>query len=103
LFHDAGNEKRILETTDSASRLFGLPRLFRRRFRLGSLNRSDTTVRQAQKQTVIAASEYSKQIQLARQPALEIYDHGFLGNKQQGESATGNVHRGGDQWHCGRG
>jgi CubicO group peptidase (beta-lactamase class C family) len=40
----------------------------------------DTAIQQSQKQTVVAAPEYSKQIQLARQAALEIYDHGFLGN-----------------------
>jgi serine beta-lactamase-like protein LACTB len=35
---------------------------------------------QHSKQSVIAAPEYAKQIQLARQAALEIYEHGFLGN-----------------------
>src|SRR6266852_2572229 len=41
---------------------------------------ADTAIQQSQKQAVVAAPEYSKQIQLARQAALEIYDHGFLGN-----------------------
>ena len=40
---------------------------------------SDAAI-QHSKQSVIAAPEYAKQIQLARQAALEIYDHGFLGN-----------------------
>ena len=40
---------------------------------------SDATI-QHSKQSVIEAPEYAKQIQLARQAALEIYDHGFLGN-----------------------
>src|SRR5258708_18337935 len=37
-------------------------------------------IQEAERKTLIAAPEYSKQIQLARQAALEIYDHGFLGN-----------------------
>jgi hypothetical protein len=40
----------------------------------------DAPIQESQRQTLIAAPEYSKQIQLARQAALEIYDHGFLGN-----------------------
>jgi serine beta-lactamase-like protein LACTB len=40
----------------------------------------DTAIQQSEKRSVVAAPEYSKQIQLARQAALEIYDHGFLGN-----------------------
>ena len=40
---------------------------------------SDAAI-QHSKQSVIAAPEYAKQIQLARQAALEIYEHGFLGN-----------------------
>ena len=40
----------------------------------------DTAIQQAQKQTAIASPEYSEQILLARRAALEIYDHGFLGN-----------------------
>src|ERR1700676_1233394 len=40
----------------------------------------DTAIQESEKQTLIAAPEYSKQIKLARQAALEIYDHGFLGN-----------------------
>ena len=41
---------------------------------------TDTVIRETERQTLIAAPEYSKQIQLARRAALEIYDHGFLGN-----------------------
>jgi hypothetical protein len=41
---------------------------------------TDAAIQQAQKQTAVAAPEYSKQILLARQEAFEIYDHGFLGN-----------------------
>lgn len=40
----------------------------------------DTAIQQEQKQTAVTAPEYSRQILLARQSALEIYDHGFLGN-----------------------
>src|ERR1700722_3248168 len=40
----------------------------------------DAPIQESQRQTLIAAPEYSKQIELARQAALEIYDHGFLGN-----------------------
>ena len=40
----------------------------------------DAPIQESQRQTLIAAPEYSKQIQLARQAALEIYDHGCLGN-----------------------
>jgi hypothetical protein len=39
-----------------------------------------TAIQQSEKQSVVAAPEYAKQIQLARQAALEVYDHGFLGN-----------------------
>jgi hypothetical protein len=41
---------------------------------------TDAAIQESEKQTLIAVPEYSKQIQLARQAALEIYDHGFLGN-----------------------
>ena len=37
-------------------------------------------IEQSQRQSVVADPEYFKQIQLARHAALEIYDHGFLGN-----------------------
>jgi serine beta-lactamase-like protein LACTB, mitochondrial len=40
----------------------------------------DAPIQEAERQTLIAAPEYSKQIELARRAALEIYDHGFLGN-----------------------
>lgn len=40
----------------------------------------DAAVQQSQRQTVVVAPEYSKQIKLARQAALEIYDHEMLGN-----------------------
>src|SRR3984957_2872011 len=40
----------------------------------------DAPIQESERQTLIAAPEYSKQIQLARRAALEIYDHGFLGN-----------------------
>src|ERR1700688_177477 len=48
--------------------------------RVGVAQCTDSVIQRLQKQTVIAAPEYSRQIQLARQAALEIYDHGFLGN-----------------------
>jgi CubicO group peptidase (beta-lactamase class C family) len=41
---------------------------------------ANTAIQQSQKAAVVATLEYSKQIQEARQAALEIYDHGFLGN-----------------------
>jgi CubicO group peptidase (beta-lactamase class C family) len=41
---------------------------------------TDATIQQSQKRAAVAAPEYSKQIQLARQAALEIYEHGMLGN-----------------------
>jgi hypothetical protein len=41
---------------------------------------TDSAIQQSQKQTLIAAPEYAKQIGLARRATLEIYDHGFLGN-----------------------
>jgi serine beta-lactamase-like protein LACTB, mitochondrial len=41
---------------------------------------SDVAVQQSQQQTVVAAPEYSTQIRIARQAALEIYEHGMLGN-----------------------
>jgi hypothetical protein len=41
---------------------------------------TDAAIQESEKQTLIAVPKYSKQIQLARQAALEIYDHGFLGN-----------------------
>jgi len=47
---------------------------------VGAAQCGDSAIQRSQKQTVIAAPEYSRQIQLARQAALEIYDHGFLGN-----------------------
>jgi hypothetical protein len=37
-------------------------------------------VQQSQQQTVVAAPEYAAQIRIARQAALEIYEHGMLGN-----------------------
>src|SRR5260370_41909028 len=40
----------------------------------------DAPVQESERHTLIAAPEYPKQIQLARRAALEIYDHGFLGN-----------------------
>src|SRR6266404_2815852 len=40
----------------------------------------DAAIQESAKQTLIADPEYSKQIQLARRAALEIYNHGFLGN-----------------------
>jgi serine beta-lactamase-like protein LACTB, mitochondrial len=40
----------------------------------------NAAIQESEKQTLIADPEYSKQIQLARRAALEIYDHGFLGN-----------------------
>ncbi len=48
--------------------------------RVGAAQCTDSAIQRSQKQTVIAAPEYSKQIQQARRAALEIYDHGFLGN-----------------------
>ena len=48
--------------------------------KIGSAQCTDTAIQQAQKQTVVAAPDYSKQILQARQAALEIYDHGFVGN-----------------------
>src|SRR5215510_10339165 len=45
------------------------------------------TIQQSQKQAAISASEYAKQIELAREAALEIYDHGFVGNS---DSAINN-------------
>jgi CubicO group peptidase (beta-lactamase class C family) len=48
--------------------------------KIGIAQCADTAIQQSRKQTVVAAPEYSKQIQLARQAALEIHDHGFLGN-----------------------
>jgi len=41
---------------------------------------TNAAIQESEKQTLIADPEYSKQIQLARRAALEIYDHGFLGN-----------------------
>src|SRR6266853_1437738 len=52
---------------------------------------ADTAIQQSQQQAVVAAPDYSKQIQLARQAALEIYDHGFLGNS--GSDINNNVDR----------
>lgn len=40
----------------------------------------NAAIQESEKQALIADPEYSKQIQLARRAALEIYDHGFLGN-----------------------
>ena len=40
----------------------------------------NAAIQESEKQTLIADPEYSKQIQVARRAALEIYDHGFLGN-----------------------
>jgi len=37
-------------------------------------------IQQSQRQTAITLPEYAKQIELARQAALEIDDHGFIGN-----------------------
>src|SRR6266852_3137598 len=67
---------------------------------------TDTAIQQSEKRSVVAAPEYSKQIQLARQAALEIYDHGFLGNsgsainKQQGRPTAGNVRCGSSRWQA---
>jgi serine beta-lactamase-like protein LACTB, mitochondrial len=55
--------------------------------KVGIAQCADAAIQQSQKQTVLAAPEYSKQIQLARQAALEIYGHGFLGNS---DSAINN-------------
>ena len=41
---------------------------------------TDATIQQSQKQAAVAAAEYSTEIQLARQAALGIYEHGMLGN-----------------------
>jgi CubicO group peptidase (beta-lactamase class C family) len=41
---------------------------------------SDAAEKRAQQRTVVADSDYQKQIEIARKAALEIYDHGFLGN-----------------------
>jgi serine beta-lactamase-like protein LACTB, mitochondrial len=41
---------------------------------------TNAAIQQTQTEMVVAAPEYAKQIQLARQAALEIYDHGFWGN-----------------------
>ena len=48
--------------------------------KLGIAQCADSAVQQAQKETAVAAPEYFKQIELARQAALEIYDHEFMGN-----------------------
>ena len=48
--------------------------------KVGIAQCADTAIQQAQKQTAVAVPEYSKQIELARRAALEIYDHEFLGN-----------------------
>jgi CubicO group peptidase (beta-lactamase class C family) len=48
--------------------------------KIGIAQCADTAIQRSLKQMVVAAPEYFKQIQLARQAALEIYDHGFLGN-----------------------
>lgn len=40
----------------------------------------DAVIQESEKRTRIAAPGYSKQIQVARRAALEIYDHGFKGN-----------------------
>jgi CubicO group peptidase (beta-lactamase class C family) len=41
---------------------------------------SRAAIQQAQKQSIIVAPEYAKQTEVARAAALEIYDHGFVGN-----------------------
>jgi serine beta-lactamase-like protein LACTB, mitochondrial len=41
---------------------------------------TDARIQQSQKQAAVAAPEYSTQIKLARQAALEIYEHGMQGN-----------------------
>jgi serine beta-lactamase-like protein LACTB, mitochondrial len=48
--------------------------------KVGADQCTDSSIQQSQKQTLIAAPEYAKQIGLARRATLEIYDHGFLGN-----------------------
>jgi serine beta-lactamase-like protein LACTB, mitochondrial len=48
--------------------------------KVGIAQSTETAIQQGQKQTAVAAPGYSEQILLARQAALEIYDHGFLGN-----------------------
>lgn len=40
----------------------------------------DERANQEQRQTAIVAPQYADQIQVARRAALEIYDHGFIGN-----------------------
>lgn len=40
----------------------------------------DAAIHRSQEAAIFAAPEYSSQIQLARRAALEIYDHGMLGN-----------------------
>ena len=65
----------------------------------------DAPIQESQRQTLIAAPEYSKQIQLARQAALEIYDHGFLGNSGSAinnkvGSTAGNVYCSGSRWQA---
>ena len=47
---------------------------------LGAVDCADTSIQQVQKQTAVALPQYSKQILLAREAFLEIYDHGLIGN-----------------------
>ena len=47
----------------------------------------DPVIQDTEKRTLIAAPEYSKQIQVAQRAALEVYDHGFVGNS---DSAINN-------------
>jgi serine beta-lactamase-like protein LACTB len=48
--------------------------------KVGLAQCSDTAIQEIQKQTVVSAPEYSQEIGLARRAALEVFDHGFLGN-----------------------
>lgn len=67
------NEARL-----SIALFLGLVVVFQTRGEIAQCSRA--AIQRVQKQTVIAAPEYAKQIELARAAALGIYDHGFLGN-----------------------
>jgi CubicO group peptidase (beta-lactamase class C family) len=41
---------------------------------------AQAAIQQSQKLSVVAVPEYSKQIQLARQAAIDVYEHGMRGN-----------------------
>jgi serine beta-lactamase-like protein LACTB len=49
-------------------------------FEVGFAQCNEAKIQQSQRQTAITSPEYAKQIELARQAALEINDHGFMGN-----------------------